>query len=62
MKHFAIATLLIGSVLIVADLLAEETIPWHWDAEDTVYIEQQQPVEISRQQQADSVGFSDLGW
>ena len=60
MKYFAIATLLVGSLLIAADLLAEETIPWHWD--DEASFDQQQPEETSKKQEEPSEWQSDLGW
>jgi len=51
MKYFAIATLLAGSILVGADLSAQEYIPWHWDDEETTNVDQQQSEEIRRQLQ-----------
>ena len=62
MKYFAIATLLAACVLIAADLFAEETIPWHWDDEDVMSVDQKQSEKAPKQQDESVEWHSDLGW
>jgi hypothetical protein len=59
MKIFALATLVVSSVFVAADLSAEEVIiPWHWD--DVVYVEVDEQTKNESVRKAEE--YSDLGW
>ena len=65
MKTFSVATLLVLFIFVVADISAEEMIPWNWDDEELVNVENTESAEkISQAPQVEiSTDLeSDIGW
>ena len=65
MKTFSVATLLVLFIFVVADISAEEMIPWNWDDEELVNVENTESAgKISQAPQVEiSTDLeSDIGW